>query len=107
MFTIEDKEITLTRGDTAIIDFVINQEFTEGDVCTLAVKKLKIQSHYDMLIQASYYESNTCKFYITADDSDIFKGKYYYDIQINFADGRVDTVINNEIFRIVGEICNE
>lgn len=104
MFTIEDKDIFITSGDTGIIDFVINDEFQEGDVVTLAVKKRKTQNDYDILVEAAYYEGNLAKIFLDDLSTKIPKGRYYYDIQINFADGRIDTVINNEVFQIGGEI---
>lgn len=107
MFTIEDKEIFVTMGDTAIITLELNVDFSEGDIAYLTLKKKKNQNSIDFQTVARVYKDNTCKFYLESQDTYLPEGKYFYDIQISFADGRVCTVINCERFIIGGEICSE
>ena len=41
---------------------------------------------------------------LTTMDTDIAPGTYYYDIEINTADGRVDTVIAPAKFKVLGGV---
>lgn len=41
---------------------------------------------------------------LTSQDTDLPVGKYYYDVQINTADGRVDTVIGPHSFKVLGGV---
>lgn len=42
--------------------------------------------------------------FLTSDDTDLPIGEYYYDIQVNTADGRVDTVIGPAKFKVMGGV---
>lgn len=42
--------------------------------------------------------------FLTAEDTDLPVGEYYYDVQVNTADGRVDTVIGPAKFKVVGGV---
>ena len=41
---------------------------------------------------------------LTTQDTNLAIGTYYYDIQINTADGRVDTVLGPAKFKIIGGV---
>ena len=41
---------------------------------------------------------------LTTRDTDLAVGTYYYDVQVNTADGRVDTVLGPAKFKIVGGV---
>ena len=42
--------------------------------------------------------------FLTSDDTDLPIGEYYYDVQVNTADGRVDTVIGPAKFKVMGGV---
>lgn len=42
--------------------------------------------------------------FLTTDDTDLPVGEYYYDVQVNTADGRVDTVIGPAKFKVMGGV---
>lgn len=68
-----------------------------------------VNSDYDKepaLIQKRITEFNehTAVIHITTEDSDLEPGSYMYDIQLNTADGRVDTVLGPAKFKIMGGI---
>ena len=41
---------------------------------------------------------------LTSTDTDLPVGNYYYDVQVNTADGRVDTVLGPAKFKIMGGV---
>lgn len=107
MLYLEGNEISVTRGDTAIFDFTINEEFKVGDVVYFSVKKSPNDVNYAINKVITEFDGNTARIVLTNNDTKIPKGKYWYDIQCSMSDGRVDTVINKERFIILEEINNE
>ena len=115
MFTIYGNKIKLTRGDTFITTLGLKKkngepiELTEGDTVIFAVKS-KLNSK-----QTEYVEEEPLIMKTIPVDTMVLRldpedtkhlpfGSYYYDVEITFADGRVDTVINNEQFILGPEV---
>ena len=108
MFYLEGNEINITRGDTAIIDFTLdNHEFVTGDVVYFSVKRSPKDTSYIINKEITNFDGNKATIELSSTDTRIPKGKYWYDIQCNLADGRVDTVINKERFIVLEDINNE
>lgn len=108
MFKIEGNEIYITKGDTGIIDFTLdNYTFVNGDRVFFSVKKSKSDRNYTFQKVINTFSDNAAKIIITKSDSNIEKGRYWYDIQCNLADGRVDTVITPNKFVVMEEITND
>jgi hypothetical protein len=103
-FRIENDVIKLTRGDTA--QFVITPyssdgseyELKDGDVVTFTVKK----NTYDkqVLIQKTGLEVEIKP----EETNDLTYGTYKYDVQMTFADGRIDTFIGPSDFVLTEEV---
>ena len=108
MFYIDGNEINITRGDTALIDFILdNHEFVAGDVVYFSVKRSPKDNNYIINKEITNFNGNTATIELLSDDTRIPKGKYWYDIQCSLADGRVDTVINKERFIVLEDVNNE
>ena len=108
MFYLEGNEINITRGDTAIIDFTLdNHEFVAGDVVYFSVKRSTKDTSYIINKEITNFNGNTAIIELLSDDTRIPKGKYWYDIQCSLADGRVDTVVNKERFIILEDVNGE
>lgn len=104
MFFLEGNEINVTKGDTAVINFgVDNYNFVDGDVVHFAVKKYTTDNYY-VINKTAELNGNIATIYLSTIDTKIDKGIYWYDIQCSLADGRVDTVVNKERFVILEEI---
>ena len=92
MLDINNENISLTRGDTAIIelDITINNQpyiFSDADKIIFSVKQSYDDADYILQRQL------TSK-YITLNHEDtksLEAGTYVYDVQISFADGQVVT----------------
>lgn len=96
--------IKMVRGDTVIFKVRIidsndtDYELQEGDMVTFTVKQRSaditplIQKHGD-LIKIDPEDTSCLPF-----------GRYFYDVQLTFADGTVDTIIPKNVFEIAEEI---
>ena len=108
MFYLEGNEINITRGDTAIIDFTLdNHEFVAGDVVYFSVKRSPKDNNYIINKEITNFDGNKAIISLDSNDTRISKGKYWYDIQCNLVDGRVDTVVNKERFIILEDVNDE
>ena len=108
MFYLEGNEINITRGDTALIDFTLdNHEFVDGDAVYFSVKRSTKDTSYIINKEITNFNGNTATIELLSDDTRIPKGKYWYDIQCSLADGRVDTVVNKERFIVLEDVNNE
>lgn len=97
MFTINnDKTMTVVQGDTAI--FTISPRgyyFVEGDEAIFTVKKSAKERKNMIQKSVKVFEDDgmVAKFFLGGDDTRLPVGEYLYDIQLNLADGRIDTVV--------------
>ena len=108
MFYLEGNEINITRGDTALIDFILdNHEFVAGDVVYFSVKRSPKDNNYIINKEITNFDGNKAIISLDSNDTRISKGKYWYDIQCSLADGRIDTVINKERFIVLEDVNNE
>lgn len=112
MYTVEGTKITMTRGDTVVIDLTLNYEDgtpyvpEEGDSIRFAVKKDYCDDTV-LILKAIPLESLQLR--IDPEDTKSLcmgsrRGIYKYDIQLTRADGRVDTVIPRATLVILEEV---
>lgn len=105
MFRIENDNIYLTRGDTAgfsivLFDGIEEYEMQDGDTLTFTVRK-NVYSP-DILIQKVVTEN---EFAFSPRDTQGYPfGNYVYDVQLNFANGDINTVIPPSLFQIMEEV---
>ena len=113
--SISGTSITLTRGDTLRIKIKITldeQEYipVEGDTIrfalkhpTLNSKKTDYKDTEPLILKA--IPINTMILELEPSDTKNLQfGNYIYDMQITFADGRVDTFITEAKFKITPEV---
>ena len=88
-------------------DFVLsldNYLLSDGDKVKFTVNT-KVQLETPLLQKViTEFPNNKAVIRLTAEDTDLEPGNYLYDIQVDSADGRVDTVIGPAKFKIVGGI---
>lgn len=112
MYTVEGTKITMTRGDTVIIDLALSQEDgtpyvpEEGDSIRFAVKKDYCDEEA-LIIKDIPTESLQLR--IDPEDTKPLcmgarRGIYKYDIQLTKANGIVDTVIPRATLVVLEEV---
>ena len=115
MYSIEGTTITLTRGDTMIAEVTPYQGDEpyvpqEGDTLRFVMKSNKMNTkrteYVDpepLVIKA--IPTDTMLLRLDPEDTKPFGfGNYVYDIELTFADGKVDTFINNAELLLVPEV---
>ena len=114
MYKIEDLTITLTRGDSFYTQIGMKTEDgqpyvpQEGDSVRFVMKHPKIvngeYADTDPVMEKTIPTDTLILTIAPADTSELAFGRYVYDIEITFANGDVDTFINNESFFIEPEV---
>jgi hypothetical protein len=98
-------KITMVRKDTGDLTVALeNYLLDTGDEVVFTVNTgYDLENH---LIQKriTEFQDHSALVRLGVDDTDLEPGEYLYDIQVNTADGRVDTVIGPAKFKITGGI---
>ena len=105
MLKIENNVLTIVRKDTAEFDFTINgYTFAAGDKLIFTVAE-ELDSEVAAITKTvTTFDGNKATFELTSDDTNLEPGTYYYDIQLNGADGSIDTVSGPGKFKVVGGV---
>ena len=101
------KEISLTRGDSLILNFTItknDEEYTpvQGDSVRFALKHT-IPDDEPLILKNADITEQTITLEPT-DTKSLAFGTYVYDIQLTTYDGYVDTFIGPAPFKITEEV---
>ena len=104
---INNNEISLTRGDSLVAQISIMDgcdEYTpqEGDIIRFAMKKNYGKN--EVLIRKEIPIDTLTLEILPEDTKSLSFGSYVYDVEITFANGRVDTFIPNGVFKITEEV---
>ena len=99
----KNNKITMINGDTGILNLkVSNHILKDGDRVTLTVKATLDAKPLISKTIDTFNEDGTCSIVLDPMDTVSLKaGTYIYDIQLNLADGRVDTIIGPVAFTII------
>ena len=102
----ETKAMTIVAKDTG--DFAVSLDnylldigdalyFTVNDVLENPTPKLQ-------KIVTEFEDNHQAIIRLTSSDTDLPVGTYYYDIELDTADGRVDTIVGPCKFKVVGGV---
>lgn len=97
--------ISMVAKDTG--DFVVsvdNYLLAEGDTVYFTVNVDLEKENPLISKEIKEFVDNKAVVRLTTQDTNLAIGTYYYDIQINTADGRVDTVLGPAKFKITGGV---
>lgn len=104
-FNHDTNAITMIAKDTG--DFVVtldNYILDEGDIVHFTVND-ELEKEIPLIHKAiSTFTDHQALISLSSADTDLTPGTYYYDIQVNAADGRVDTVIGPAKFKVLGGV---
>lgn len=105
MFRIENDKIYLTRGDSAgfsvkLYDGEEEYELQPGDQLTFTVRKTVYSP--EIVIQKTLTDIEVPIF--PSDTNNLSFGDYVYDVQLNFANGDINTVIPPSLFQVMEEV---
>ena len=104
-YNAETQTISMIAKDTG--DFVIsldNYLLAEGDKVFFTVNDALEKETALISIVVSEFVDNKAVIRLSAKDTDLAPGNYYYDVQVNTADGRVGTVLGPAKFKIAGGV---
>lgn len=97
--------ITMVAKDTG--DFVVNINnylLAEGDTVYFTVNTAVEKENPLISKEVKEFVDNKAIVRLTTQDTNLAVGTYLYDIQVNTADGRVDTVLGPAKFKITGGV---
>ena len=104
-YNAETNGISMIAKDTG--DFVVsldNYLLGEGDTVYFTVNS-ELEKETPLISKSiTQFTDNKAVIRLTVQDTDLAIGTYYYDIQVNTADGRVDTVLGPAKFKIMGGV---
>lgn len=109
MLKIENNTISLTRGDSMIVTIDLKNNCGEawvpepGDSVRFVMKSPQALDS-EPLIEKSISTIDMALRLVPADTKQLAVGSYVYDVEVTFADGFVDTVINKETFKVLAEV---
>lgn len=107
MFTIDNDTNTMTivKKDTASFNVALdNYSLMDGDKVTFTIAtEVEQEKPLKQIVVEDFY-NGIATVMISSEDSNIEAGNYLYDIQINTADGRVDTIVGPAKFKVIGGV---
>lgn len=103
MIKIENNNITIVMKDTAAITIQLdNYQLGTGDVVHFTVAaELESPNPLISKVISTFEEDGSCIISLDTTETDLPADTYYYDVQVNLADGRVDTIIGPAKFKVV------
>ena len=104
--TIQDKKISMTRGDSESIRVVCQEvPFAAGDTVTMTVREDAESPIVMQIVVTAFDEDGSALIAIEPEDTEALDfGDYVYDIQLKSADGAVTTLITPDRFRLTEEV---
>lgn len=107
---IVNNQITLTKGDTAILNLTIyfpnmeeQYELMDGDIVTFSITDKTQCFGESKIVVKKDFQQNEIQLK-PIDTKYLPCGKYEYDVQLTFKNGDVNTIIGPELFYLTTEI---
>lgn len=104
-YNVDTGMISMIAKDTG--DFVVsldNYLLDDGDIVYFTVNNGLEKENPLISKEVIEFPNNKATIRLTTEDTNLPLGTYYYDIQVNTADGRVDTVLGPAKFKIMGGV---
>lgn len=107
MLTIDKDTLAIKMVAKDTGDFVLtldNYLLATGDEVVFTIGDGIGKEQHLLQKKINEFNEGSAVIFLTSEDTDLPIGEYYYDIQVNTADGRVDTVIGPAKFKIMGGV---
>ena len=107
MFKIQGTTITLTRGDSLYVQLALKkagQTYTpeQGDVIRFGIKQNVFDTEYQI---EKVVPNDTLILHLAPEDTNTMQfGTFVYDLEMDYADGDIDTFVNDASFVLVPEV---
>lgn len=97
--------MTIIKKDTASFTLSLdNYELGKGDTVKFTVAT-EFESQTPVIQKIiTAFDAGAAKIELSSVDTNIDKGTYFYDVQVNTSDGVVDTVIGPAKFKVKGGV---
>lgn len=105
VFDKDSKAMKIVAKDTG--DFVLslsNYLLDTGDEVLFTINRELEQPEFIVQKRITEFQEHKALIHLNVEDTNIAPGDYLYDIQINTADGRVDTIIGPAKFKVIGGV---
>lgn len=105
IFDKDTNTMSIVAKDTG--DFVVsidNYLLAEGDRVYFTVNDELEKPEPLIQKEITTFDNNKAIVRLTTQDTDIPVGTYYYDVEVDTADGRVDTVLGPFKFKVMGGV---
>lgn len=111
MLKIDNSNISITRGDSAYIQFRIKVNGQEAQLSAKDVIRCQVRQNpdedlaFDGDILRDYNDSTMIVWHIKPEDTaDLDTGTYFWDAQVEYENGDIYTFVNLSKFNILPEI---
>lgn len=108
MITIDSdtNNVTVIKKDTASLTVALdNYKLTEGDRVTLTIaREVEQEEPLVQIVVTTFDEEGAAIIDLSSEDTNLEIGTYKYDIQLDLADGRRDTVVGPAKFKVIGGV---
>lgn len=111
---VNGKDLSMIAGDSACLQVILKKEgqilpFGEGDIVFLSIKRtLKDSAYVLQKISSDFSHDGTARIVLAAEDTrDLPPYKYFYDIQVNFANGVVKTIVEPSRFTLKAGVTHD
>ena len=102
---VDTKKISMVVKDTGSLTVIVeNYVLNEGDEVVFTVSKTRENKHPLIQKKVRVFGDGQAIIQLSSEDTDVEPGDYLYDIQVNCADGRIDTVVGPAKFKFEGGI---
>lgn len=104
-FNNDTKQIKIIAKDTgAFVLALDNYILDTGDVVYFTVND-ELEKERPLIQKVlTEFTDNQALIQLSSRDTDLQPGDYYYDVEVNTADGRVDTVLGPAKFKVLGGV---
>lgn len=108
MITIDTdtNNITIIKKDTASLEITLdNYKLTTGDRVTFTIaKEVEQETPLVQIVVTNFTEEGGAIINLSSLNTDLDIDTYKYDIQLDLADGRRDTIIGPAKFKVIGGV---